>query len=379
MRNRWKNALKVTGTAGVLAVLVSLTLAGSNVLGVLANNETSLINGSIFSNNTENGSVFNGTFGNNTEYGGIYNGTFGNNTEYGGIYNGTFGNNTEYGGIYNGTFGNNTEYGSVFNGTSANSNITNVTGDTGSDNGGNTTGDDNSQNSTDVVVDENTTSPVSNETTVGDDNTTGDDSNTTGDDTTPAEGGSDDTNTTGDDTTPAEGGSDDTNTTGDDTTPAEGGDDSSSDKKKEKDDDPGRFATPDDTPEAQLLAAALDALDARGDNAIEPGSGLKVLRTLWLNSYPRSFMRKIDKYVQIGYNVVFINQYQGEDHIVLIPAGMPVNLVVDWSGPAFMSQEYVDISALVKAAGGDLSIANALKVLAETGYEIHFADDTVVK
>lgn len=144
----------------------------------------------------------------------------------------------------------------------------------------------------------------------------------------------------------------------------------------DNDDDPGRYATPDDTPEAKLLLAAADTLICRGDGPIKPGTGLKVLRTSWLNSYPQGFMSKVDKYVQLGYNVVFINTVNGEDHVILIPAGTPVNLKVDWSGPAFMSQEYIDITAAVKAADGDLPVQNALTALAERGYVVSLVDDT---
>lgn len=147
----------------------------------------------------------------------------------------------------------------------------------------------------------------------------------------------------------------------------------------DNDDDPGRRATPDDTPEAKLLLVATDTLICRGDDPIKPGTGLKVLRTSWLNSYPQGFMSKVDKYVQLGYNVVFINTFNGEDHVILIPAGTPVNLKVDWSGPDFMSQYYVDLTEALKAAGSNLSVFEIMRILADNGYDVRFADDTAEK
>ena len=290
MKRKIRNLLKITGAAGILAVLISLTLAGSNVLSVLADNTSGLP--------IEEGEPE--PLNNTSENNGI-------NSENSTVSPVDEGGNTS--GFNNSSFNFSDLNNSGFNLSNLNFSSLNLSdlNFSGFNNSGKPEDGENTRRDEESIHIENLT--------VGSDN-------------------------------------------------------------QDNDDDPGRYATPDDTPEAKLLLAAADTLICRGDGPIKPGTGLKVLRTSWLNSYPQGFMSKVDKYVQLGYNVVFINTVNGEDHVILIPAGTPVNLKVDWSGPAFMSQEYIDITAAVKAADGDLPVQNALTALAERGYVVSLVDDT---
>ena len=66
--------------------------------------------------------------------------------------------------------------------------------------------------------------------------------------------------------------------------------------------------------------------------------------TGWVNSYPQYFMKEVEAAGQRGSAVALKFKVKGEDCVVVIPAGAPVNTAVDWSGADFLRENYADFS-----------------------------------
>ena len=123
------------------------------------------------------------------------------------------------------------------------------------------------------------------------------------------------------------------------------------------------------TPEGKFIAEAYNTLYARGDKPIPPNSGLKLLDTDWLNSYPAHFMNEVEKFLQLGWHVVFINTVNNESHAVFIPAGTTFNRNIEFFGPDYMSTQFIDITNALENQRKP-SIKDVTDVLRDLGYGI---------
>ena len=85
------------------------------------------------------------------------------------------------------------------------------------------------------------------------------------------------------------------------------------------------------------------------------GHKVKILMTGYVNTYTGAFMQEVAKFLNDGYDVVFINRYKNADHVVLIRTGTEVDPNEKWFGPDYMTDRFEDISEAYAAQQKDLA------------------------
>ena len=85
------------------------------------------------------------------------------------------------------------------------------------------------------------------------------------------------------------------------------------------------------------------------------GHKVKILMTGYVNTYTGAFMQEVAKFLNDGYDVVFINRYKNADHVVLLRTGTEVDPEEKWFGPDYMTKNFEDISEEYAAQQKDLA------------------------